>query len=395
MRLSDRAISNAVYKEKSFKITDGKGLYLLVGKTGKYFRFDYRFDGKRKTLALGVYPVVKLAVARALHLEARRQLADGIDPGQHRKTQKIINVEQAANSFEVVAREWFSKNSHIWTEGHSQTVISRLERDVFPFVGGRPIAQVNAPELLSVLRKVEYRGAIETAHRINQICGKVFRYAIATGRAGRDPSADLKGALPPTKSKRMATITEPKKVGELLRAIEGYEGNFVTRGAFRLAPLVFVRPGELRHAEWSEIDLEKAEWKIPAEKMKMRTPHMVALSKQAVAILREIQPITGRGRYAFPSLRTIERPMSENTLLGALRRLGYAKEEMSVHGFRATASTLLNENGWSSDLIERQLAHTEKNNVRAAYNHAQNLPERREMMQWWADYLDELKGDKT
>jgi integrase len=393
MPLTDTVIRNAKSKERPYKIFDEKGLYLLVNKVGKYFRFDYRYAGKRKTLALGVYPDVKLAKAREKRDEARKLLQNGVDPAQYRKETKAMRKQQAANSFEAVAREWFTKYNHIWTEGHSKTIISRLELNIFPWLGTQPVASITAPELLTALRRIERRGALETAHRVKQICGQVFRYAIATGRAERDPSADLRGALPPTKPKRMSTITDPKQIGELLRAIDGYEGHLITICALRLAPLVFVRPGELRQAEWQEIDFERAEWKIPANKMKTRSPHIVPLSTQAVEILREIGPLTNRGRYVFPSLRTSERPMSNNTILAALRRLGYAKEEMSGHGFRAMASTILHEQGWPSDIIERQLAHAERNSIKAAYNHAQHLPERRKMMQAWADYLENLKAE--
>ena len=392
MPLTDAAIRNAKLQEKPYKLSDAKGLYLLVNKSGKYFRFDYRYAGKRKTLALGVYPDVKLARAREKRDEARKLLQNDVDPGQYKKETKAMRAEQAANSFEAVAREWFTKNKHIWTLGHSETIIRRLELNIFPWLGRRPVASVTPPELLTVLRRIEDRGALETAHRVKQICGQVFRYAIATGRAERDPSADLRGALPPTKPKRMATITDPQKIGELLRAIDGYEGHLITRCALRLAPLSFVRPGELRKAEWQEMNLAQAEWKIPAERMKMREPHIVPLSRQALAVLGEIEPLTGDGRYVFPSLRTGARPMSDNTVLAALRRMGYAKEEMSGHGFRAMASTVLHEQGWPTEIIERQLAHAERNSVKAAYNHAQYLPERRKMMQAWADYLDTLRS---
>jgi integrase len=392
MPLTDTAIRNAKAKEKPYKLSDEKGLYLLVNKAGKYFRFDYRYAGKRKTLALGVYPDVKLIDAREKRDEARKLLQNDVDPAQYRKETKAMQKEHVANNFEAVAREWFTKNNHIWTEGHSKTIIRRLELNIFPWLGTRPVASITAPELLAVLRRIESRGALETAHRVKQICGQVFRYAIATGRAGRDPSADLRGALPPRKPKRMSTITDPKQISGLLRAIDGYEGHLITRCALRLAPLVFVRPGELRQAEWQEIKFEQAEWKIPAEKMKMGSPHIVPLATQTVELLKEIEPLTGRGRYVFPSLRTTERPMSNNTVLAALRRLGYAKEEMSGHGFRAMASTVLHEQGWASDVIERQLSHTERNSIKAAYNHAQHLPERRKMMQAWADYLDTLKN---
>lgn len=392
MPLTDTAIRNSKFQGKQYKLTDEKGMYLLVNRTGKYFRLDYRFASKRKTLALGVYPSVKLVEAREKRDEAKRMIANGVDPGQARKLQKSIQIEQAENSFEAVAREWHGIYSSNWADSHANKIIRRFELYLFPWLGSRPVAAITPPELLAVLRKIESKGIRETAHRAQQTCGQVFRYAIATGRAERDPSADLRGALTPAKHERMSTITEPKKIGELLRAIDGYEGTPVAKSALKLAPLVFVRPGELRHAEWSEIDLDSAEWRIPAEKMKMKDPHIVPLSSQAVEVLSEILPITGKGRYVFPSVRTDTRPMSENTVLAALRRMGFAKEEMSGHGFRAMASTVLHEQGWSSDVIERQLAHAERNSIKAAYNHAQHLPERRKMMQTWADYLEKLKG---
>lgn len=392
MPLTYTAIRNAKRKEKPYKLYDEKGLYLLVKNAGKYFRFDYRYAGKRKTLALGVYPDVRLAEAREKRDEARKLLQNNVDPSQHRKAIKARKMEQTANGFEAVAWEWFIKNKHTWTEGHSRTIIGRLQLNVFPWLGTQPVGSITAPELLVVLRRIEDRGALETAHRVKQICGKVFRYAIATGRAERDPSADLRDALPPTKPKRMATITDPVKIGELLRAIAGYEGHFITRCALRIAPLTFVRPGELRHAEWDDINFEQAVWKIPAGKMKMGSVHIVPLATQAVAILRELEPLTGRDRYVFPSVRSTQRPMSNNTILAALRNMGYAKEKMSGHGFRAMASTILHEQGWPSDIIERQLAHAERNSVKAAYNYAQYLAERRRMMQAWADYLDTLKS---
>jgi integrase len=340
---------------------------------------DYRVNGKRKTLALGVYSDVSLKDARERRDEARKLLVNGIDPGETRKAQKADRAEDM-NTFEAVAREWFAKYSPNWVTNHANKIIRRLERDVFPWIGKRPIREINAPELLTVLRRIETRDALETAHRAMQNCGQVFRYAIATGRVERDPSADLRGALPPVKEKHYASITDPKTVRELLSAIEGYRGSFVTQCALKLAPLVFVRPGELRKAEWSEFNLEAAEWRIPAEKMKMQETHIVPLSRQAVAILRELHPLTGSGRYVFPGARTNGRPMSENTVNAALRRLGYPKDEMTGHGFRSMASTILNEQGWHRDAIERQLAHTERNAVRAAYNYAEYLPERRKMM---------------
>jgi len=395
MPLTDTAIRNAKPREKQYKLSDEKGLYLLVMPAGKYFRLDYRFAGKRKTLALGVYPDVTLKEAREKRDDARKMIGRGIDPVQYKKQAMAKLADRTTNVFEAVAREWFVKYKHTWTEGHSRTIIRRLELNVFPWLGGKDVGTVTPPELLTVLRRIEERGAIETAHRVKQICGQVFRYTIATGRAERDPSADLRGALPPTKPKRMSTITDPRKIGEMLRAIDGYSGHLVTRCALQLAPLVFVRPGELRKAEWSEIDIGKAVWKISAEKMKGRIPHIVPLSTQAIEILQEIETLTGGGRYVFPSLRTTQRPMSNNTVLAALRRMGYAKDEMSGHGFRSMASTLLNEQGWNSDVIERQLAHAEGNSVRAAYNYAELIHERKRMMQAWANYLDRLKNSAT
>jgi integrase len=395
MPLTDTAIRNAKPREKQYKLSDGKGMYVLVKKVGKYFRLDYRFGGKRKTLALGVYPNVKLQQAREERDKARKLIANGVDPAQMRKTAKAMQVEKTANNFEAVACEWFAKQSLNWAESHSKKIIRRFELYIFPWLGSRPIVEITPPELLSVLRRIESKGILETAHRAQQNCGQVFRYAVATGRAERDPSADLRGALTPVKHGRMATITEPKKIGELLRAIDGYEGTPVAKCALLLAPLVFVRPGELRHAEWTEIDLDNAEWRIPAKKMKMKNPHIVPLSKQALKVLNDIQPITCRGRYVFPSIRTGSRPMSENTVLAALRRMGYTKEEMTGHGFRAMASTVLHEQGWPSEIIERQLAHAERNSIKAAYNYAQHLSERRRMMQAWADYLDTLRGTSS
>ena len=366
-------------------------MFLLVNPNGsKWWRLKYRIDGKQKLLSLGVYPDVGLKDARARRDEARKQIADGIDPSHVRQAQKSAKSERAANSFEAIAREWYAKFSPKWAKSHASKILRRLAMDVFPWIGARPIAEINAPEVLSVLRRIEKRGAIETAHRARESCGQIFRYAIATGRAERDVAADLRGALQPVITKHHASITEPKAIGALLRDLAEYKGSPITKAALKLAPLVFLRPGELRHAEWTEINLDTAEWRIAADKMKAKVQHIVPLSKQAVEVLNEVRPITGEGRYAFPSARTPDRPMSENTVNAALRRLGYASDEMTGHGFRSMASTLLNENGWNRDAIERQLAHGERDAVRAAYNYAEFLPERREMMQWWADYLDKL-----
>lgn len=391
MPLTDTTAKSAKPKTKPYKLSDERGMFLLVSPNGsKWWRLKYRIDGKEKLLSLGVYPDVGLKDARARRDAARKQIADGIDPSLTRQVQKATKAERAANSFESVAREWHTKFSPEWADSHSTKILRRLENDVFPWLGARPITEIDARELLGVLRRIEGRGAIETAHRARESCGQIFRYAIATARAERDIAADLRGALQPSIAKHHASITDPKAIGALLRDLMAYKGSPVTKAALQLAPLVFLRPGELRHAEWTEIDFDKAEWRIAANKMKARVQHIVPLSKQAVSALRELRPITGEGRYAFPSVRTPDRPMSENTVNAALRRLGYASDEMTGHGFRSMASTLLNENGWNRDAIERQLAHGERDAVRAAYNYAEFLPERRKMMQWWADYLDNL-----
>ncbi len=340
---------------------------------------------------MGVYPETSLREARERRDEAKKKIESGIDPSHARKAKK--ESDSGADTFETIAREWFEKFSPTWSPSHGDRIIRRLERDIFPWLGKRSIKDIKAPELLAVLRRIEARGAVETAHRASQNCGQVFRYAVATGRTEGDPSGDLRGAIPPTTTKHHASITDPKEIGGLLRAIDSYEGGLVVRCALKLAPLVFVRPGELRRAEWSEIDFEKMEWRIPAEKMKMREQHIVPLSRQALGILRELQPLTGEGKYLFPSPRSWDRPMSENAVLAALRRMGYSGDQMTGHGFRSMASTILNEQGWNRDAIERQLAHAERDEIRAAYNYAQHLPERRKMMQAWADYLDELRTD--
>ncbi len=389
--LSDMKVQKAKSKDKTVTLFDGGGLFLMVTPSGgKLWRFKYRFEGKEKKIAFGAYPEISLLDARQRRDEARRQLANGIDPGAVRKAQKQANVQET-ETFEVIAREWHGRFISTWTEGHAETIMSRLERDLFPWIGKRPIAEIKAPELLTVLRRVESRGALESAHRIRTICGQVFRYAVATGRAERDPSADLKGALPQPQEKHRAAITEPKEVAALLRAIESYEGSFIVKCALKFAPLVFVRPGELRHAEWEEINLENAEWNIPGSKMKMREPHLVPLSRQAIEILTELKKLTGAGRYVFPG-RTSQRPMSDNAILATLRRMGYDKDEMSGHGFRAMARTILDEVlQVRPDFIEHQLAHAVRDPNGRAYNRTAHLDERRKMMQQWADYLDGLK----
>lgn len=392
MPLTATTVRNAKSSEKPRRIFDSKGLYLEVSpKGGKWWRLKYRFQGKEKRISLGVYPDVSLKEAREKRDDARKLLAGGIDPSAARRAMRNRTRSVNSQSFEVVAREWFDKFSTTWADSHSSKIIRRLERDIFPWLGKIPTSEIGALELLSALRRIEERGAKETAHRALQNCGRVFRYAIATGRATRDPSQDLRGALAPVTPKHHSSITDPKAIGGLLRAIDGYEGSFVTQCALRLAPLVFVRPGELRQATWDEIDIERATWRIEAERMKSRQTHIVPLANQAAGIFDELHPVTGSGNFVFPGIRSIRRPMSENTINAALRRLGYTKDEMTGHGFRSMASTVLNEQGWNHDAIERQLAHSEKNSVRAAYNYAEYLPERRKMMQSWADHLDALR----
>lgn len=392
--LSASALRNAKPGEKVKHLFDGKGLYLLVTPGGgKWWRFKYRFDGKTKTLSLGTYPEVSLQSARKKRDEAREQIAAGIDPGALRKAKKQAGGEKDENTFEVIAREWHDKFISSWTPGHAVTIMTRMERDLFPWLGVRPIGEIKAPELLAALHRVESRGALETAHRIRTIAGQVFRYAIATGRAERDPSADLRGALPPATENHHAAITDPKEVAHLLRAIDSYQGGFVVKCALRLAPLVFLRPGELRQAEWLEIDFEAGQWEIPAERMKMKQAHIVPLSEQALNILREIKPLTGNSRYVFPCGRSFHRCMSNNAINAALRRLGYNKDTMTGHGFRAMARTILDEVlQVRVDFIEHQLAHAVKDPNGRAYNRTAHLAERQRMMQTWADYLDGLKS---
>lgn len=401
MPLTDTAIRNAKPginadgkpTTKPYKMFDGGGLYLEVALAGgKWWRLKYRHGGKEKRLSLGTYPDTSLKDARAKRDEARKLLAAGVDPGEHRKAAKAASAEGAANSFEVIAREWHAKQSATWVELHASRIMLRMENDIFPWLGSRPIADIAAKEFLATVNRIADRGAVESAHRVLQNCGQVMRYAIATGRAERNPVADLKGALPPVKQTHLAAITDPNAIGGLLRAMDAYQGSLVTKCALRLAPLLFVRPGELRQAEWAEFDLEGAQWNIPAEKMKMREPHLVPLAPQAVAILRELQALTGGGRYVFPSARSPQRPMSNNAVLSALRRMGYGTEEMSGHGFRAMARTVLDEVlHFRPDYIEHQLAHAVKDPNGRAYNRTAHLPERRAMMAAWADYLDTLK----
>jgi len=376
---------------KRYLVSDDKGLYLEVMASGsKIWRFRYWIDKKEYKLSLGSFPEISLAEARRKRDELRGDVARGINPAEKKKEEKALT--DGKYHFENIAREWVQKFSIKWSKGHAELTLTRLEQNIFPYLGKEPISQITAPKLLEVLRLIEKRGALETAKRVRGICSMVFRYAIASGLAERDPAIDLQGALTPPPKRHFATITDPKQVGQLLRDMENCKAYFPVHCALQLAPLFFVRPGELRHAEWSEFDFDKKEWRIPAHKMKMRTTHIVPLSTQAIAILETLKPLTGIGQYVFPSVRTTTRPMSENTITVALRRIGYAQGEMTGHGFRSMASTLLNEQGWNRDAIERQLGHSERDSVRAAYNYAEFLPERRNMMQAWSDYLEELKN---
>lgn len=394
MPISDTAIRKAKPTGKTQRLFDGGGLYLEITPAGgKLWRQKYRFAGKEKRLSHGTYPEVTLAEARERRDAARKLLAAEVDPGENKKAVRAATQNRSGNSFEVVAREWLANRA--WVERYMVKVTAWMENDVFPWIGSRPVAEVAAPDFLSVARRIEARGAIESAHRILQNCGQVMRYAIATGRATHNPVSDLKGALAPSPENHHAAITAPAEIGALLRAIDGYKGSLVTRIALQLAPLVFVRPGELRNAEWTEIDLDAAEWNIPSHKMKTRQAHLVPLSRQAVALLEDLQPLTARSVYVFPGGRSSKRPMSDNAINAGLRRMGFDKETMTGHGFRAMARTVLDEVlNFRPDYIEHQLAHAVRDPNGRAYNRTAHLAERRKMMQVWADYLDTLKAGK-
>jgi len=395
MALSDVKVKAAKVPEdkKQGKLADSGGLYLLIKASGKYWRLDYRFGDKRKTMALGVYPQVSLKEARDKRESAKKLLEQNIDPCQRKQADRRKAIAKSSeDTFKGIATEWMAKKSTQWVKTTIVNTQAKFDRHIFPWIGSLPITAIEAPDVLALVQRVEKRGTIETVHRLKMLCSRVFRYGIATGKVKYDPTIGLEGALTPLSVKHRATITEPKAVGALLRAIHAFEGTFVVQCALQITPYVFVRPGELRHAEWSEIDLEKAEWRIPAEKMKMRVTHIVPLSNQVMGILKELHALTGSGKYVFPSIRNAARPMSENTINASLRRIGYEKEEICAHGFRAMASTMLHEQGWDSDIIERQLAHKEGNAIKEAYNHARHLPERVKLMQHWADYLDGLRA---
>jgi integrase len=396
MPLNDTFIKNSTKpsgKPAGDKYTDGGGMYLLVTPAGKYWRMNYRYAGKRKTLALGVYPTVSLAEARKRREKAREQLAKDIDPNVAKREEKQVKADLVANTFELVARAWLKKTAVTRKEITQSRITTLLEHDVFPYIGNLPINMLGPRDVLTkALRKIEDRGSIDTAHRAKQICGRIFRYGVAVGLAERDVTADLRGALAEILKAHFSAITDPKQAGELMRSIFGYSGHPTTVAALKLAPLVFVRPGELRKAEWVEFDLDLAEWRIPGAKMKMGVDHIVPLSTQALEILRTLHPITGHGSYVFPSLRSDLRPMSENTINAALRGMGYSKDVHTAHGFRAMARTILDEVlGERVDHIEHQLAHTVKDPNGRAYNRTAHLPARKNMMQRWADYLDKLR----
>ena len=402
MALTDTFVRQVKHTGKASgdKHADGGGMYLLVKAGGRYWRMDYTHASKRKTLALGVYPEVSLAKARKRREEARELLAEGLDPSAAKRAEKLATRVAAVNTFEAVAREFHATQASGWSPRYATRWIERMEKDLFPYIGRLTLPAITAPVLLDALRKVEKRGANETAHTLRQTAGQVFRYGVQTGRCERSPVTDLHGALKPIVVKHMAAVLEPAKAGELLRAIDGYTGQPMTKAALALSALLFQRPGNIRQMEWAWIDFDKALLTIPSQDMKRRLaqklngrPHFVPLAQQAIAILKELQPLTGHGRYVFPSLRTGERAMSDNTINAALRRMGFASDEMSAHGFRAMARTLMIERipGISADVIEAQLAHGKSGPLGAAYDRAEFMEQRRRMMSDWADYLDKLR----
>lgn len=392
MTLTIPDIKNAKLKDKAYKLADEKGLYLLIHPNGsKYWRLKYRFVKKEKTLALGVYPDVSLSEARSRREDARLNLRNGIDPGVVKKEQLSAKALKVENSFQSQALEWWQRQKGRWSEGHAQRVWLSLETDVFPHIGQRPITEITTPEVLAVIRKVEHRGALDVAGRVLQRCTAIFRFAIQSGRASYNPATELTGVLETRKTKHRAALPRAE-LPEFLKRLSCYDGNAITRLALRLLMLTFVRPGELRFAKWDEFDLDNKVWRIPAERMKMGTEHIVPLSCQALAVLDELSPLTGNDNYLFTGERSRLKPISENTMIYAMYRMGY-KSRATPHGFRTNASSILNEEGFTPDAIERQLSHLERNKVRGAYTqHAEYLPERIKMMSWWANYLDELES---
>ncbi len=393
--LTDIQVNKSRPKDKNFTLFDGGGLFLLITSTGgKLWRFKYRFEGKEKLIALGAYPDISLAEARERRLDARNKVANGIDPSEVRRVQR---EEEALSqlTFEMVAREWFGKNEPVWSDSHRRTVMGRLELHVFPDIGSRPINDIKRVEIVTLLKKIDDQGISETADRIKNYTERIFRYALNNELISANPATSFKDIVSKRVEKHHAAITKPIEFGGLLRAIDDISASFTVKCALKIAPMVFLRPSELSHAEWKEFDLDNAEWNIPASKMKMKEAHLVPLSRQVVALLREVHQLTGNSEYVFPSIRTNKRPMSEVALLAALRRMGYTKEEMTTHGFRASARTIMDEVlHIRVDLIEHQLAHEVKDANGRAYNRTAFLPQRREMMQKWSDYLDELKVKK-
>ena len=397
MKLTDLAVKNAKGKDKPYKLADGDGLFLYVTAGGsRLWRLKYRYDGKEKLLSFGGYPDLSLSEARGKRQVARNLLVNGFDPSVVRQEEKTARGVLLANSFEAIAREWHNEQiaGNAWTTEHATTIMNRMEKDMFPWIGSKPITEVLAKDIRTILDRVKGRGVVETARRCRTIASQVFTFAISTDRAIYDVAASLRKHLPATSKtrKHMASVTDPKELAPLLRAIDGYQGGFVAKCALQLLPQLFVRPGELRHMEWSEIDLETAEWNLPAQKMKMKIAHLVPLSDQAICILTELKPLTGNSKYVFPSTRTFDRCMSDNTINAAFRRMGFDGDTITGHGFRATARTILDEIlGFRVDFIEHQLAHAVKDPNGRAYNRTAHLPERRKMMQVWSDYLDGLK----
>jgi len=390
MALTDIQARNAKPKEKPYKLSDAGGLYILVQPNGsKLWRLKYRIAGKEKLLSIGSYPIITLAAARDKAMQAKEKLTNNIDPSQAKKEEKQKQLVNLENSFESIARCWHNNQKLSWTERHASYVLRRMEADLFPKMGARAIETITPPELLTTLRAIEARDAIDIAHRALQTCGQIFRYAIATGKAERDIAADLRGALKTRKKENYSRLAA-SELPEFLSKLEKYDGEIQTKLALKFLILTFVRSAEVRGAKWSEINFEKKEWRIPAERMKMRDPHIVPLSTQAINLLNELKPLTGHMEHLFPNRTKSSTFISENTMLYAVYRLGY-HSRTTAHGFRGTASTILNEHGFMPDVIERQLAHAERNKVRASYNHAQYLPERTKMMQWWGNYIGQCK----
>jgi integrase len=384
MSLTELALKNLKSKDKRYLVRDDQGLYIEVNPTGrKYWKVRYMVDGRAKKISLGEYPYVGLRDARQKRDDIRGQVVTG------------EGAQKASRTFKDVATEWYGTHiKGVCTDTHAETVIYRLERFLYPRLGDKSIKEITAPEVLDILRALQNAGIVETAHRVKQIAGQVFRFAIAIGEGARDVTVDLRGALKPNRHDHHGAAKTPQETKAIIQAISVYNGGALVTSALWFSAYTFCRPGEIRHAEWAEVDFEAREWRIPAEKMKARRVHIVPLADQVIQILQNVRTLTGHGRYIFPSIRTLQRgdaPMSENTITAALRRMGFEKAQMTAHGFRAMASTMLNEQGWPPDVIERQLAHVEGNSVRAAYNHAEHLPQRREMMQHWADWLDGLK----